>query len=90
MEKGRHIIDPRTATPAQGKIATWAIAPDAARGDAISTAFMVMTPEEVRDFCAEHPQVRALLILHRDEPGSAEQIVTAGQWKQGELDPVSR
>ena len=73
------------ATPAQGKIATWSIAPDAARADALSTAFMVMTPEEVRDYCADHPQVRALLILHGDEPGSAEQIVTAGQWKQGEL-----
>jgi thiamine biosynthesis lipoprotein len=87
VEQGRHIIDPRTATPAQGKIATWAIAPDAGRGDAISTAFMVMTPQEVRAFCAEHPQVRALLILHSDEPGSAEQIVTAGPWTQGELIP---
>lgn len=87
VEQGRHIIDPRTGVPAQGKIATWSIAPDAARADAVSTAFMVMTPEEVRDFCADHPQVRALLIMPGAEPGSAERIVTAGQWKQGELIP---
>jgi len=85
MEKGRHIIDPRTGAPAQGKIATWSIAPNAARADAISTAFMVMTPDEVRDYCLDHPEVRALLIMQGDETGSGERIVTAGEWKQGEL-----
>ncbi|MCX5645635.1 MAG: FAD:protein FMN transferase [Phycisphaerae bacterium] len=85
VEQGRHIIDPRTGAPAQGKIATWSIAPDAARADAVSTAFMVMTPEEVRDFCADHPQVRALLIMQGDKTGSGERIVPAGEWKQGEL-----
>ena len=85
VEKGRHTIDPRTGAPAQGKIAAWSIAPDAARADAISTAFMVMTPDEVRGYCMDHPRVRALLIMQGDETGSGERITPIGEWKQGEL-----
>jgi len=85
VEKGRHIIDPRTGEPAEGKIATWSIAPDAARADALSTAFMVMTPDEVSDYCATHQHVRSLFILQSDEAGSTERILPAGQWEQGEL-----
>jgi thiamine biosynthesis lipoprotein len=86
VEQGRHIIDPRTGAPAEGKIAAWAIAPDAARADAISTAFMVMTPDEVRAYCADHPTVRALLVVQGGNAGeSAEQIVPAGDWPPGEL-----
>ncbi len=87
VEKGRHIIDPRTGEPAEAKLATWSIAPDAARADALSTAFMVMTPEEVKDYCAEHPKVRALLIVPGPEAGSAERIMPIGAWKPGELLP---
>ena len=86
VEQGQHIIDPRTGEPAESKIAAWAIAPDAARADAISTAFMVMTPDEVRDYCGNHPKVRALLIMQGDKPGeSDERIVPVGEWKPGEL-----
>jgi thiamine biosynthesis lipoprotein len=85
VEKGRHIIDPRTGEPAEGKSATWSIAPDATRADALSTAFMIMTPDEVKDYCVHHPQVRALLIARSDEAGLAGQIIPAGEWKPGEL-----
>jgi thiamine biosynthesis lipoprotein len=85
VEQGRHIIDPRTGEPAEGKIAAWAIASEAARADALSTAFMVMSPDEVRDYCAVHPEVRALLIMPSEQPGSAEQIMAAGGWGLGEL-----
>ncbi len=85
LEKGRHIIDPRTGEPAESKIATWSIAPDAARADALSTAFMVMTPDEVRTYCADHPRIRALLILPSDPAGSMERIMPAGEWKPEEL-----
>ncbi|MEN6575841.1 MAG: FAD:protein FMN transferase [Phycisphaerales bacterium] len=86
LEKGPHIIDPRMGQPAESKLATWSIASDAARADAISTAFMVMTAEEVTDFCREHPGVRGLLILPGDDAaGQAERIVPAGKWQSGEL-----
>ncbi len=85
VEKGRHIIDPRTGEPAEGRIATWSIAPDAARADALSTAFMIMTSEEVKDYCVKHSRVRALLVMQGRQAESIERITPAGAWKQGEL-----
>ncbi|MEN6335469.1 MAG: FAD:protein FMN transferase [Phycisphaerales bacterium] len=86
VEKGRHIIDPRTGRPVEGKLATWSIARDAARADALSTAFMVMSESEVVEFCREHADTRGLLILPGDETtGRAERIIPAGAWQPGEL-----
>ena len=60
--KGAHIINPRTKRPVPPKAdRVWALAPTAALSDAISTAFMVMKPEEVAAFCGQHPEVRAIL-----------------------------
>lgn len=85
VEKGRHIIDPRTGAPAAGRIATWSMTPDAARADALSTAFMVMNPDEVRQYCVAHPGIRALLITPSGEPGSPERIMPVGKWKPEEF-----
>jgi FAD:protein FMN transferase len=86
VEKGRHIIDPRTGQPVESKLAAWSIATDAARADALSTAFMVMSESEVVDFCREHADVRGLLILPGDDAaGRTERIVPAGTWGPGEL-----
>ena len=60
---GKHIIDPRTGQPADSKVGTWAIAPSAAHSDALSTAFMVMAPEEVEQYCRSHPDVSGLLLV---------------------------
>lgn len=83
VEQGSHIIDPRTGQPAVGKSAAWSLTPNAGRADAISTAFMVMTPEEVRTYCVDHPEVRGLLIAGDDK--TQERIIAAGVWKPGEL-----
>ena len=83
VEKGRHIIDPRLARPVEGKSAAWSITPDAATGDALSTAFMVMTPEEVIGYCTNHPGVRGLLIV--PGAGGLEQVISAGAWPPREL-----
>jgi len=86
VEKGGHIIDPRSARPVEGKLAAWSITADATGADALSTAFMVMTAAEVKAYCAGHADVRALLILEGDETEpSAEQIITAGKWEETEL-----
>lgn len=88
VEKGRHIVDPRTGEPAEGKLATWSIAPDATRADVLSTAFMIMTPDEVREYCAGHSAVRALLILQSNKAGEpTEQIMPIGEWESGQLLP---
>ncbi|MBV9864062.1 MAG: FAD:protein FMN transferase [Abitibacteriaceae bacterium] len=60
---GQHIVDPRTGEAAQGKLSTWAIADSAAYSDALSTAFMVMAPEEVEQYCQHHESVVGLLLV---------------------------
>ncbi|MEI6515419.1 MAG: FAD:protein FMN transferase [bacterium] len=62
--KGEHIFDPRTGRPATGHIAAWALCPSAAVSDGLSTAFMVMTGPEVRDFCASHEDIGAYVVDH--------------------------
>ncbi|MDH5384079.1 MAG: FAD:protein FMN transferase [Candidatus Aminicenantes bacterium] len=61
--KGKHILDPRSGRPAQGHLAAWVSHPSAAVADALSTAFMVMSTEEARDFCESHPDVWALVVI---------------------------
>jgi len=46
-EMGRHIIDPRRGGQNYTHARTWALAPTAAAADALSTACMTMTPEEI-------------------------------------------
>ncbi len=60
--KGEHIVDPRSSRPAKGHLAAWAAHASAAVSDALSTAFMVMTTDEVEAFCALRPDVWALVI----------------------------
>lgn len=58
---GDHIFDPRTQTTAAAKIAAWAVAPNAALADALSTAFMIMSSEEISDYCRSHESVAAMV-----------------------------
>ncbi|MBN1392387.1 MAG: FAD:protein FMN transferase [Sedimentisphaerales bacterium] len=60
--KGSHIIDPRSAKPIKGKKAAWACAPSAAVADALSTAFMVMSPDQVEQYCSGHPEISAMVV----------------------------
>jgi thiamine biosynthesis lipoprotein len=61
--KGDHIFDPRTNKPAKEHLAAWVSHPSAAVADALSTAFMVMSIEEVRTYCEEHRNVWALVVI---------------------------
>jgi thiamine biosynthesis lipoprotein len=86
LEKGQHIIDPRTGRPAEGKLAAWSIAPEAAPADALSTAFMVMALDEVTGYCDGHADVRGLLVTPPDPAtASPERIIPVGDWQPGEL-----
>lgn len=63
--QGSHIIDPRTRCPApltEAKDHVWACAPSAALADALSTAFIVMSREEIDTFCAAQPDIEAILL----------------------------
>jgi thiamine biosynthesis lipoprotein len=59
--KGAHLIDPRSGQPATRTTRVWASAASAALSDALSTAFFVMSDEEVAAFCAAHPEIGAAL-----------------------------
>ena len=86
VQKGRHIIDPRTAQPVEGISAAWACAVDAATADALSTAFMVMSPDEVRQYCSRRSDVLAMLILHEEtKKKQKEKILHFGKWKKSSL-----
>ncbi|MHC4692394.1 MAG: FAD:protein FMN transferase [Planctomycetota bacterium] len=86
VQKGRHIIDPRTAQPIEGRHAAWACAGDAATADALSTAFMVMSPDEVRQYCSRHKDMLAMVILQDDaKKKPKEKILHFGKWKKSSL-----
>ncbi len=61
IRKGRHIIDPRRGLPVEGRRAAWVVSESAARSDALSTACMVMTPEEIRMCIGRDARLRALV-----------------------------
>jgi thiamine biosynthesis lipoprotein len=82
LQWGRHIIDPRQAHPVEEKLAAWACAADAATADALSTAFMVMRPDEIKQYCSRHPQIQTLVILeHGDQEIRKDDILRFGPWK---------
>lgn len=63
VQKGSHIINPRTGFPVQGEpLAAWAYSPDASTSDALSTAFMIMPPEEIDEFCRARPEIIAVVL----------------------------
>lgn len=61
-EKYGHVIDPRTGFPADAHLSATAIAPAAAEADALSTAFFIMSLDEIEQYCQDHPGVGAVVI----------------------------
>jgi FAD:protein FMN transferase len=65
MHEGRklgHLLDPRSAWPAEGMLSATATAPTAAEADALATAFFILGPEGARSYCAAHPEIGAVLL----------------------------
>jgi thiamine biosynthesis lipoprotein len=58
--QGAHILDPLTGAPAAARRA-WALAPSAAVADAVSTAAMVLPPDELAELCAGSPGLGVLI-----------------------------
>lgn len=78
--QGGHILDPRTGKPAGLKRSAWAIAPSAAEADALSTAFVVMSPDEVQAFCEEHRETAALIVEEDAGPDGSLLVHRFGLW----------
>lgn len=76
--KGRHIIDPRRHTAAARDRRVWAFAESAAKSDALSTAFFVMSDAGIENFCHQYPDIGAAIVqengtvsFHGSVPGHA-------------------
>lgn len=79
LRKGCHIIDPRAGTPATGTRAAWAVTRTASVGDALSTAFMVMSADEIRGYRERDPETRAIVI--RGESATTQTVSRFGDCK---------
>ncbi|MGD8538200.1 MAG: FAD:protein FMN transferase [Candidatus Aminicenantes bacterium] len=81
LQKGRHIINPHTGKPVDDKLASWASSSDGATSDALSTAFMVMNPEEIEEFCTKNPDTRGLVILKANKDRAKKtSVIKCGDW----------
>jgi thiamine biosynthesis lipoprotein len=57
-----HILDPRSAWPAEGVATAAVTAPTAAEADALATAFYVLGPAATREICARRSDLGAVLL----------------------------
>jgi FAD:protein FMN transferase len=65
MHEGKklgHLLDPRSAWPAEDMLHATVTAPSAALADALASAFFVLGVDQVRAYCDEHPNIGAILI----------------------------
>ncbi|MBX3178175.1 MAG: FAD:protein FMN transferase [Candidatus Hydrogenedentes bacterium] len=57
-----HIYDPRTGQAVDATLGAMVIAPNGTVADALSTAFLIMSEDEIRAYCGKHPDVRAIKV----------------------------
>ena len=80
VRKKDHIVDPHSGDPARGRLASWVAvarppaAPDggprmapATVADALTTAFMLLSVEEIHQLCARTPGVEAWILPDDDQ-----------------------
>jgi thiamine biosynthesis lipoprotein len=82
IKKGLHIINPRTARTVRGRRAAWVCSGSAAESDAVSTACMVMTRAEIKEYCGRHPATWAA-IVEEGTCGSADELLRFGPAIEG-------
>lgn len=82
LRKGRHIVDPRTGHCAETTVASWCRGPNATVTDALSTAFLVMTQHEIKEYCQHHPDTAAVIVVPRGTGGmKGQQVLRLGNWE---------
>jgi len=61
-QKGNHIINPKTSLPITNRAGAWATSNLASISDAMSTTFMIMSIEDITNFCGNHNPIAGLII----------------------------
>ena len=76
-QKGQHIIDARSVegVPVKGRLAAWAMAPDAVAADALSTAFMMLSAEEIDHYCLANPGTAAIILPYEGSEKFSRQVI---------------
>ena len=72
-----HILDPRTGWPAEGLLSATVLASRATTADALATALFVMGREKALEFCADRPELGAILVCPASK-GPGIEIAAAG------------
>ncbi len=83
-----HIVDPHTGTPVRGRLASWAAVPRPATGsagpvgdgrlaaaavtDALTTAFMMLSCDEIEGLCERSPGLEAWILPEPTGPAHSE------------------
>jgi thiamine biosynthesis lipoprotein len=84
MRKGDHILDPRTGLAVQGRAGAWVAVSGEDRGraaavaDALSTAFMILTIDEIAALCSRNPGLEAWLVPEPSGEGEGPGLVHLG------------
>jgi len=64
-----HIYDPRDGRAVAETIGAMAVCPTGTQADALSTTFLILSEAEIRTFCEQHPEVRAMKVgLENGQP----------------------
>jgi thiamine biosynthesis lipoprotein len=79
LKKGQHIIDPRSGKKLCGIKAAWAGAENASVADGLSTAFMIMSDDEIGNYCRKHSERGAVIV--EVENGKVNRRVF-GKWEE--------
>ncbi len=84
-QKGQHIIDVRSveSVPVEGRLAAWAMAPDAVAADALSTAFMMLSAGDIDDYCLANPGTAAIIVPHVGSEKSSGRVVESFGQRRG-------
>lgn len=61
-DESHNLLDPRSGFPPEQWAGTWAVAPTGLQADAHSTAFFVLSEDEVHKYCQLHSKIAAILI----------------------------
>jgi thiamine biosynthesis lipoprotein len=67
-----HILDPCTGWPADGVFSATVVAPTAVEAEALSTAFYVMGPVKVAEYCGRRREIGALLVTPAQRQGEVD------------------
>lgn len=82
--KGAHILNAQTGKPIETGARAWAWAREAARSDALSTAFLTFSWARIEAFCAENAEVGAIYV-----PKDGAALRTAGLPAECDLQKIS-